>query len=370
MARGAELADAKIAPVFPITPQTQVIEALAEGGQVEVMRGNSEYNVISMASGAAWAGTRVFTATSSHGLVMMSEMMWEIAGNRLPVVMGVFGRALKGPGWCLGTQQNDSLMMRDTGWLQFYCESAQELLDMILVAYRIAEEWRLPVMVVGDGFYLSHANEPVDVPAEALVRRFLPAEPPSDGLPASTEPATFGPLVTPEQYFDFYRTVHDQMEQLADGPLQDVFSEFSSLFGREYDLIETHNAEDSEIVVVAMSTVAGTVRAELKSDPDRYADVGFVKLRSIRPFPGAKLTECLRNARKIIVIDRNLSPCIGGIVSTELAAELQRFGLERLPQIYSVVSGLGGMPVSREMIRNLVADVENSTRPERVYFLK
>ncbi|HDS74549.1 MAG TPA: pyruvate ferredoxin oxidoreductase, partial [Firmicutes bacterium] len=140
MARAAELAGVRIAPMFPITPQTAVIETLAQNGVVETLRANSEYNVMAMAAGVAWAGQRVFTVTSSQGLVMMSEMMWEVAGNRLPVVMGVFGRALKGPGWNLGTQQNDSLMMRDTGWLMFYAETAQELLDFVLIAYRVAEE--------------------------------------------------------------------------------------------------------------------------------------------------------------------------------------------------------------------------------------
>ena len=190
MARAAELADVDVATIFPITPQTQVIETLTQRGIVPCVRSNSEYNSMSLASGVAWAGSRVFSVTSSQGLVFMSEMIWEVAGNRLPVVLGVFGRALKGPGWNLGPQDNDSLMMRDTGWLMFYCETAQEVMDFTIMAYRIAEEQRFPVMVVGDGFYLSHTSEIVSIPDAASIRAFLPEGPPKEGLPSAEAPYT------------------------------------------------------------------------------------------------------------------------------------------------------------------------------------
>jgi len=370
MACAAELAGVQIAPVFPITPQTQVIETLSQNRRVLMLRANSEYNVMAMASGAAWAGARVFTVTSSQGLVMMSEMMWEVAGNRLPVVMGVFNRALKGPGWNLGTQQNDSLMMRDTGWLMFHAETAQELLDFVLIAFRIAEERCLPAMVVGDGFYLSHANEPVDVPEEADVRRFLPPRPSRAGLPDFNDPAAFGVLTTSEWHFDFYRELHEEMEGLANGPLSATFADFRDVFGRLYDLIETQDVEDAETIVVAMSSIAGTVRALLEERREEYRRVGLVKLRSVRPFPGLALASCLGRAKKVVVIDRNLSPCLGGIIAAEATAELQRFGISPLPWIYSVVAGLGGLPVGRDSLARLLDEVAVSPRPERVLFLK
>ncbi|MEW6753376.1 MAG: hypothetical protein AB1505_20700 [Candidatus Latescibacterota bacterium] len=370
MARAAELAGVELAPIFPITPQTQVIETLTRNGIVETLRGNSEYNVMAMASGAAWAGSRVFTATSSQGLVVMSEMMWEVAGNRLPVVMGVFGRALKGPGWNLGTQQNDSLMMRDTGWLQFYAETAQELLDLVLVAYRVAEARALPVMVVGDGFYLSHTNEIVSLPEPVQVRRFLPERPPRRGLPSLEEPAAYGPLTTPEQYFEFYQRLHEEMEDLLEGTLAAVFGEFEGLFGRRHDVVQTHGSPQAQIAIVATGTIAGTVRALLEAEPDRYPDVGLVKLMSLRPFPGRRLAQAVGASRKVVVIDRNLSPCLGGIVAAEAAAELQRYADAPLPWIYSVVSGLGGVPVTQEMIASLVEHVRGSQRPQQVVFLR
>jgi pyruvate/2-oxoacid:ferredoxin oxidoreductase alpha subunit len=370
MARAAEIAGVRIAPIFPITPQTSVIETLSQNGVVETLRANSEYNVMAMAAGVAWAGQRVFTVTSSQGLVMMSEMMWEVAGNRLPVVMGVFGRALKGPGWNLGTQQNDSLMMRDTGWLMFYAETAQEILDFVLIAYRVAEKIKLPAMVVGDGFYLSHTNEVVSIPDVSDARRYLPAEPVLDGLPNLDEPATYGPLTTPAQHFDFYRAIHEEMERLGDTGMQPHFTAFREIFGRDYDLIETINVENAEIVIVSIGTIAGTARALIQGDLSQYADVGLVKLRSMRPFPGKRLARALSGAKKVVVLDRNLSPCIGGIVAAEVSGEIQRYGEEPLPWVYSVVTGLGGAPVTKEMIATLLDDIRKSSRPNQVMFLR
>lgn len=369
MARAAELAGVRVAPIFPITPQTKVIETFAQNGRVQILRANSEYNVMAMASGAAWAGTRVFTVSSSQGLIMMSEMMWEVAGNRLPVVLGVFGRAIKGPGWNLGPQQNDSLMMRDTGWMMFYCETAQEIFDFILLAFRIAEGRHLPAMVVGDGFYLSHTTEVVDIPDEALVRQYLPPTPPRTGLPSLDEPMAFGTLTTGDQHQRFYERMHTEMEDLADGGMDEAFAEFASVFGRKYDLVEGYNVERAEIVVVTVGTIAGTVRALLQERPDDYGHVGLVKLRSLRPFPGRKLAECLGRAKKLVVIDRNISPCIGGIVACEVSAELQRYGVWPLPWIYSVIAGLGGAVVDQDMLARLFDEVASSSRPERVYFL-
>jgi pyruvate ferredoxin oxidoreductase alpha subunit len=370
MAKAAELAGVSLAPIFPITPQTQVIETLSQNGIVETVRANSEYNVMALASGAAWAGTRVFTVTSSQGLVMMTEMMWEVAGNRLPVVMGVFGRALKGPGWNLGTQQNDSLLMRDTGWLMFYAETAQEVLDLVLIAYRVAESQSMPAMIVGDGFYLSHTAEIVSVPKAEDVKRFLPAEPKREGLPTVGNSETFGPLTTSEQHFDFYQSLHEQMEGLANGPMTEVFAEFEEIFGRQYDIIEYTGPDDPEIIVVTNGTIAGTVRALLNAERDHFGHVGLVKLRTMRPFPGEKLALLADKVKKIVVLDRNLSPCIGGIIASEVSAELQRYCVSDLPWIYSVVTGLGGHPVTKEMISGLLDDVHVSARPDRVIFLK
>lgn len=369
MAKAAELANARMAPVFPITPQTRVIETFAESDKVAMLRANSEYNVMALASGAAWAGTRVFSVTSSQGLVMMAEMMWEVAGNRLPVVLGVFSRALKGPGWNLGTQQNDCLMMRDTGWLIFSCETAQELLDLVLIAFRVGEHRHFPVMVVGDGFYLSHTSESVSIPDEELVRRFLPDEPPRVGLPALDDPVAYGTLTTGHQHQEFYRKLHVEMEELAEGGMEQTFSDFRTLFGRSYDLIEAHNIERAEIVVVTAGTIAGTVRALILDDPALWATVGLVKLRSLRPFPGRKLAACLGAAKKVVVIDRNLSPCIGGIIASEVSVELQRYARGRVPWIYSVVCGLGGATVDRDMLAGLLGEIKCSSRPERIYFL-
>ncbi len=369
MARAAELSGVKAAPIFPITPQTTVIEELSKGGKVETFRGNSEYQVMSLASGMAWAGTRVFAVTSSQGLIIMGELMWETVGNRLPIVMGIFGRALKGPGWALGPQQNDSLMMRDTGWLIFYLETAQEILDFIIIAYKIAEQIRLPVMVCGDGFFLSHTKEVISVPDETLVTGFLPESPPTEGLPDVDAPVTYAPLVTPSEYSNFYQGIHNLIDSLPEGQLEPICDEFEERFGRRYRLVETFGADDAEIVIVATSAIVGTVRAFLNNNCDKYPHVRLVKLRSLRPFPVAELVEAIGDASKIVVIDRNLSPGEGGIFASETMGAIHRAGVSNIPAIYSVVAGLGGEPFTAEGVKEVIEIAETTDRPEKVYFI-
>lgn len=358
MSEAAVLAGVKIAAIFPITPQTEVAEILCNTPGIQTLRGNSEYNVLALTQGAAWGGARVFTVTAGQGLVLMSEIIWEVAGNRLPVVMGVFSRSLKGPTWSLGSQQNDSLMMRDSGWLQFYCESSQEIFDFILISYKLCECIHLPAMVVGDGFYLSHTKEPLEVPDAEQVASFLPAMPPQDLLPIGPGGADYASKRPPVDYFMFYDELNDMVKALPDGALAEVLAEFEQTFGRSYRLVETYNLESAKTVFVTSGISTGTVRAYIDAHLDSdCADVGLIKLMSFRPFPERQLLEALGpQVENLVVMDRNLSVGRGGIWATEIAASLfNRDGLR--PKLYNYVIGIGGENFDQSMVERIHKDI-------------
>lgn len=349
MACAYRLGGVRISYTFPITPQSEVMECLAQEG-LTCIQADSEYNVLAGAEGVLWSGERCAVVTASQGLVLMNEVMWEVAGNRLPLVMGVFNRGLKGPGWCLGAQQNDSLSVRDTGWLQFYCESAQEILDLILISLRVAETVALPILVVGDGFYVSHEREEVWIPEAEDALEFV-GQRSVEGLPRAGQPASYGGLVPAEQYFALNRQLHLDVLRSAQ-VFQEVADEYGRLFGRHYGLVEAHYTADADIVIVAVGTIAGTVREVVEQARQQGQAVGLIKMLAFRPFPAAELLQHLEWCRKIIVLDRNLAPGWGGIFGTEIKTVLFQAG--RLLPVCNFITGLGGLDVTPEMVGEAV----------------
>jgi len=351
MSLAYEMAGVRIAYVFPITPQTEVLETMTRSARVRVIPSDSEFNAIASATGVFWGGERCAIYTSSQGLVLMSEVMWEVAGNRLPMVMGVFNRALRGPAWTLGPQQNDSLFMRDTGWLQFFCETAQDVFDFILLAMRVAERVYLPAMVCGDGFYLSHMKEEIQIPDEAAVRGFI-GELAVPDLPDSSHPATFGGVVsTAQQYFRLSERMHRDLVGS-----QDVFLEvakgFDVLFGRRRTLTEPYEMEDAELVLIASGATCGVVREEVARRRRRGQKVGLLKLCSIRPLPVGEMLRHLRPGQKIAVLDRNLTTGAGGIFHCEISAALR--GLVDHIVLLGCITGLGGLDLTPEATGELI----------------
>jgi len=365
MALAYQLAGVEIAYTFPITPQSEVIQYLAQSGQVTCIQADSEYNVLAGAEGVLWAGERCAVVTSSQGLVLMSELMFEVAGNRLPLVMGVFNRALKGPGWSLGAQQNDSLFMRDTGWLQFYCESAQEILDFILLGTRLAEQINLPVLVVGDGFYVSHEQEEVWLPDPDEVRAFVGPKP-TRHLPRSGERASFGGLVPAEKYHRFYRQMHHDVLHSAT-LFTEIAAAYGDRFGRHHSLAEPFNTEEAEIVFVTAGTISGTVREAVEQLRQEGKPVGLLKLHAFRPFPQEWLQQTLASGRKVVVLDRNIAPGQGGIFAAEVKMSL--YQQRQWTPVYSFVTGLGGLDVTPEMIGYALEYVRSHDRPPPTLFL-
>ncbi len=357
VSHAVDLARVRVISAYPITPQTHIVERLAElvaDGVLDArfIRVESEHSAMAAVIGAASAGVRSFTASSSHGLALMHEMLHWAAGARLPIVMAEVNRAM-GPGWNIWADQTDSLSQRDTGWLQFYCEDVQDVIDTILIAYRVAERVSLPVMVVLDAFFLSHTYEPADLPEHADVDEFLPPWEPVEVLDPA-EPRAFNQLASPEFYMEFRHKMQQAMDEaLAAYP--EIDRAFAARFGRTHPLVEHIPAEDgarAPLALVTTGTITSTARAALAELRDRGTPVDLVKLRALRPFPQDEIRRVLGPYGRVAVIDRNLSFGYGGIFAQEIRAALS--SLADRPVVYPFVAGLGGRDVTPDTVRAVV----------------
>ncbi len=347
---GAKLARAQVIAAYPITPQTSVIEklaALCADGELDArfIKVESEHSAMAACIGASATGARAFTATSGQGLLLMHEVVHWAAGARLPIVMAVINRAVA-PGWNIWTDQNDTLSQRDTGWMQFYCEGNQEVLDTIIQAYKVAEQVLLPAMVILDAFVLSHTSEIVDIPDQALVDEYLPPYEPPYRLNVN-DPHAFGGLAAPGEYMEFRYKMQRAMEE-AKKVAREADEEFGRLFGRRYGLVEGYRLDDAEVVLVTSGTVASTSRDVVDDFRERGIKVGMLKIRLFRPFPAEEVKEALEGARKVAVIDRNISFGHGGIFAQEIKSVLYNAGL-RTP-LFGFIAGLGGRDVTPQLI--------------------
>jgi pyruvate/2-oxoacid:ferredoxin oxidoreductase alpha subunit len=363
------LAKPAVIAAYPITPQTSIAERLAEAcgsGQfpARFIMVESEHSAMATCIGAAATGSRTFTATSSQGLALMHELLHWAAGARLPIVMANVNRALAAP-WVLWPDQQDSLAQRDTGWIQLYCESNQEVLDTILQAYRIAETVLVPVMVCLEGFYLSHTYEAVSVPTAEEVARFLPSYQPMIKLDPA-DPHTFYGGTGMDVYMEFRYKLQQAME-LAKLVIPEVGQEFGRLFTRRSGLLERYQTDGAETVVVAAGTVCSTTRLVIDERRAAGEAVGLVKLRAFRPFPSEDIRDALKEVRRVLVIDRNISFGHGGILAQEVRSALYR--LERRPELYGFVAGLGGRDITREIIAGLLDQVRDTRSEAEIHWV-
>jgi len=340
---------------YPITPQTAIVETLANfdargelGGDFVSL--DSEYAALACCNGAAAAGARAFTATSSHGLAYMHEMTHWCSGARLPIVMVAVNRAIGAP-WCLDPDQGDSLSQRDTGWMQIYCSNAQEVFDTVLQAFRLSEELLLPSMVVFDGFYISHTYEAVDIPDKKLVGRFI-------------GPPDFGPQVIPGQQANLHgmtpaetqhRLIRQRHETMNRAPalFEKINEEFMELFGRKHGVVEPVIPEGSRTLIIAAGAMAETVKWSLPE----LEDTGMIKLRMFRPFPADQVCKIAAShaVEKIVVIDRNCSTGMGGIFSQELKAVF--YGQPQPPVIHEL-NLAGGIDLTCSMLKQMLASLQ------------
>lgn len=360
VAWAVRLARPDVAPVYPITPQTPILEKITEfysRGEIltEVLTPESEHSAMAACISASLTGARVFTATSCQGLMLMHELLHYASGARVPIVMFNVNRTPGAP-WGFWPDQIDSLAQRDTGWIQFYSETPQESLDTVIQAYRLAETVGIPVMISHDAFYVSHSMELVEVPAQELVSDFLPPYKPE--LRLDTELGrSFG---APVDQATWNRTRRDLDAAMAG--VADIVSETGRAWGeltsRPYAPLEEYRTDGAELVIVTMGSMCGTVRDAVDALRDEGIEAGLLKVRLFRPLPAEALRQALHGVPTALVLDRNYSPGVGGVLHQELKSAL--FGMASPPRLHGLLAGVGGVNVSVGTIQQLVADYRAS----------
>jgi len=323
----------------------------------------SEHSAMAACIGASAAGVRAFTATSSQGLALMHELLHWSAGARLPIVMTNVNRAMA-PGWNIWSEQTDSLSQRDTGWMQIYCESNQEVLDTVIQSFKVSETVALPTMVCLDGFVLSHTYEVVDVPDQDSVDAFLPMYEAEYKLDVDN-PMTFGALNSPEWYYEMRYKMHEAMIK-AKSVIMDVNEEFNQRFGRKYGLVEDYKCHDAETMMVVSGAIASTARDVIDSLRDAGQRVGLICVRVFRPFPEEEIRNIASKAKNIGVIDRNISFGHEGIFFTETKAAL--YSTPDPPRTCGFIAGLGGRDVTPEDIEEMIHLTASGEADEVTWF--
>ncbi|MBI4972321.1 MAG: pyruvate ferredoxin oxidoreductase [Candidatus Omnitrophica bacterium] len=357
VAEAVKLCKPGVISAYPITPQTHIVEELAQmvaDGELKSQFVNveSEHSAASVVLGGVATGVRSYSATSSQGLIYMSEVLFNIAGMRLPVILTCANRALSAP-INIWNDQQDSVSLRDAGWVQFYVEDIQEAADFHFIAYRLGEDKSimLPVMVCMDGFILTHGIETLDLPAQEEVDKFLPAYKPLYKLDPDN-PLTMGPLVDPDYYMETRYAIQETHKDVLT-LIPKITAEFSKVFGRNYNgLIEEYRTKDAERVIIAMGSVCGTIKEVVDELRSKGKKVGLLKIATYRPFPAEEICNVLRGVPKLAVLDRALS--LGSLAP--LASEIKAvfFGKKKTPKVISsFIVGLGGRDITKESIKEI-----------------
>ena len=364
IAEAVRMAGVEVISAYPITPQTIIVERIAdmvERGELKAryVRVESEHSALAVVYGASASGARVFTATSSHGLLYMYEMLWWVANSRLPVVMAVVTRAI-GPPWNIHSDHQDALTVRDAGWIIGFASSVEEAFDMTLQAYRVGEDRRvlLPVMVALDGFTLSHTSEPVRLPEESEVREWLP---PREPLPFKLEPGSYfavGNLGPDEVTMELRWYIWRAMER-AKHVIREVSADYARRFDRSVQgLIEGFRVEDAKYLVVLAGAWSGDAMEAVGMLRDEGYPVGLVRLRYVRPFPVEELRELASSVRAVLVVDRAVSMGHMGVIAGDLVSAVRG-----KVTVKNVIAGLGGVDVSpddfKTMIKGFIEEYES-----------
>jgi len=363
VAQAVKSCEPDVAACYPITPSTHVAEELASfyanGELKSFIATDSELSSMSACIGASAAGSRTLTVTSSQGLALMHEAIYNAAGNRMPILLIVGSRSLSAP-LNIWNDWQDSMPERDSGWLQIFCENAQEAVDAVPQAFKIAEQVMLPVMVCFDGFYITHSVEPVDVPTTEEVRKFLPKFSPQVKLDTQN-PVSMGEYAFPAHYQSFREDVHKDMLASVKNVVQ-AHDDYAKMFGRSYGngLLEEYKSQDAEYVFFSMGSVCGNAKEAVDQLRAKGEKVGLVRLRLLRPFPYEAVRKALEGKKSVGVFEKAYSlgalPPVYGEVLTALADSKAK------PVISSFVGGLGGKDVTVGHVTELLAKVKQGKK--------
>jgi len=362
---GARLSKVKSVPCFPITPATEIIEVIASWEAKKEFTGEfyqveSEHSAASAALGSAMAGARTFTATSSQGLMLMHELLPMISGCRIPMVLVNVSRSLSAPIslWC---DHNDIMAMRDSGWITFICERNQEVLDSIILGYKIGENKKilLPVLVNMDGFTHSFTRTEVDIPDQKLIDKFIPHQELEIGLDVK-KPMTLGIPAMGLDYMRYRAQVNTAMLD-SFAVIEEAHKEWEKLTGRKYDIIDEYNLEDAEAAIVMIGANTSIAKAAVKKMREDGKKVGVLRIRLFRPFPEERIRKALEKIDSIAVIDQNISPGIGGILYPEI--KMAMYGTQK--RINNYIQGLGGNFLSEQDFIDILNDVMKSKKDEK-----
>ena len=351
--------DPDVVSAYPITPQTHIVEDLAkfkaEGtANYEYVRAESEFAAASIILGACATGARVYSATSSQGLLLMVEVLYNISGMRLPIVMTCANRSVSAP-INIWNDHSDAMAVRDSGWLQFFAENHQEALYQHLLAYKIAEKMDLPALVNVDGFILTHSYEPVLVPSKVNIKKYLPAYTPTPGTYLDPKnPVTMGGFSSSAEYFetreDILKDFNLSLEEIKKEyrNLKKVFNFKDNGNG----LVEYSGAKKPKTILITMGSLAGTIKETMKE----YKDAGLLKITTFRPFPAEEINKVVKGCSNVAVIEKAISPGSGGPLYNEVKAAIFQSGKIN---IKNYIVGLGGKDISQKNIQKIIKDSYN-----------
>jgi pyruvate ferredoxin oxidoreductase alpha subunit len=359
VAHAAKVCRPNVISAYPITPQTHIVEDLSQfmaDGEIpncEYINVESEFSALSALVGSSAAGARCYSATTSQGLELMHEVLFNISGMRLPVVMTIANRAVSAP-ISIWNDHQDAISQRDTGWLQLYAENTQEISDMTAQAYKISEDKDIlmPSMTCMDGFILSHVYEPVVLLEQDLTDEFLPTYEPENVLDPKN-PLSFGAFADPNYYTEF-RFLQEQAMQKALKKIEDVANEFYDVYGRYYGgLIDEYRTDDADIIIMAMGSIVGTIKDVIDKLRDRNVKVGLLKVRSFRPFPVEAIKNVVKDAKVVVVLDKNISLGLNeGALFTETKSSLYNTDI-RIPVVGYMI-GHGGRDIKVDTITKII----------------
>ena len=361
----AKLARVEVIAAYPITPQTHIVEHLADivaNGELDASYINveSEHSAMSACVGASASGARTFTSTSAQGMELMHEILFIASGMRLPIVMAAVNRALSSPLSIWG-DHSDVMAARDTGWIMLFTENGQEVVDSIIMAFKIAEDRKvlLPVMVNLDGFSLSHVIEPIQFPAQEDVDRFLPPYAPLYTLHPD-RPVTMGAYAMPELYTEA-KYGQEMAIRNSKAVVKEVMDQFSTEFGRKYSIVETYNTENADTVFMALGSINENIKTAIDILKDNGKELGLVAPRLFRPFPADELVEVLKTKKKLAVLERAMpGGAMNGPLYNEISSLVIQNGLNI--QLENFIFGLGGRDVEPDELIDLFEQVSTSAK--------